>query len=113
MLSHNLVLLLCAAMTMLLLQWLLGSWVFLDVLGFMLSHNLGLPFCFVVYSYDNAFYSNGCWGLGCFWVSWVSCCLIILVCRFVSLCSAMTMLFTPMVVGVLGVFGCLGFHVVS
>ena len=45
MLSHNLGLLLCAAMTMFLLQWLLGSWVSSGVLGFMLSHNLVLLLC--------------------------------------------------------------------
>ena len=33
MLSHNLVLLPCEAMTMLLLQWLLGSWVSSGVFG--------------------------------------------------------------------------------
>ena len=66
-------------------------------------------------SYDNAFSPMvvGVLGVsGRFWVSWVSCCLIILVCCFVPLRAAVTMLLLQWLLGSWvssGVFGCLGF----
>ena len=67
-------------------------------------------------SYDNAFCSNGCWGLGCFQVFLGVLGFMLSHNLVLLLCAAMTMLLLQWLLGSWvssGVFGCLGFHVVS